>query len=159
MGLKDIKIRTRTVKISGESVALRGLSTADISFLIDAYGSTFTGQVDEAIATLSSGTGDLQGSLTRALAIAPDLVADVIALAANEPDAVDIVKNLPAPDQLEALNVIGSLMFEEPDSVKKFAKNVIALMRGARMIPSAFGSTESSPPGSKNTGTSSSDGS
>ena len=163
MGLKDIQIPTEEVTIRGQAITLRGLGFSDVAYLIHIHSETLNTFVAKAQTELEAEGGesaaDVGSLLSDALATAPELAADVIALAADEPDAADTVRKLAAPTQLDMLMKIGRLTFEEAGGVKKFAENVIVLMTGARKTLSDFNSTGSSPESqSESTGSSDSAG-
>ena len=60
---------------------------------------------------------------------APALVADIICRAADEPDAHDRARMLPLPIQLNALEVITKLTFEDAGGPKAFLVSVMSLVQ------------------------------
>jgi len=83
------------------------------------------------------------GSLASVLAqTVPDLAAAVIALASDEPDAVDVVRSLPLPVQLDALIAVGKLTFTDEGAVPKFLAGLGGMLRAgasaAKMAPSVM---------------------
>ena len=75
------------------------------------------------------------------LQLAPDFVAVAIALAAGEPGTEAVVRKLPAPVQLEAVNTIIDLNFEAQGGVKKFGETLVALVQKATAALEAANST------------------
>ncbi len=62
--------------------------------------------------------------------VAPGLVAMIIALGADEPDAQAEAMTLPFSVQMDALTKIARLTFTQAGGPKKFLESVAALMRG-----------------------------
>lgn len=93
----------------GESlIPLRGLAIADLEVLMNFNLADLQIAVD---ALQSSSQGFVLG--LRMIRDTPDLVARIIALAADEPDAVENAKKLPFPLQVAALEKIGTLTFQD----------------------------------------------
>jgi hypothetical protein len=143
VALRDLKIRKTEITTPDGTFAVRGLSYADISLIAD----RFKGTAEQAFKTLTStpGTGD-GGDLTvgdvtpvatMLLKDAPALAAAIIAIAADEPDAEEIVIKLPFTVQTEALEAVGKHTFETEGSLKKAVETVIGLLQsGTKAIES-----------------------
>ena len=58
----------------------------------------------------------------------PELVAELIAIAADEPDMAHKARRIPAPAQLELLMAVYEQTFVEPDAVGKFFGRLADLM-------------------------------
>jgi len=127
MALKNILIPTQEFVVRGETIKVRGLSFADIAYLIGEHKDDLEEIVRRAREGASSGE-DMSGMVAGLIREMPDLAAKIVACAADEPEAADVVKRLPFPTLLEILMAVGRLTFEETGGVKKFAENVIAIM-------------------------------
>jgi hypothetical protein len=125
MSLRDYVIPTRTIPLGGENkFTVRALGFDDIQRLLIER----TGLVETALSMFGDGGFDPNGSddaevrsfALRLIATLPDLVAELIATAADEADLAPTVRRLPAPVQLEAFMAAYELTFAEPGSVGKF---------------------------------------
>lgn len=133
MSLREYVIGTKTVTLQGDQkMSIRALGFDDIQHLLI----NKQGLIDTALklfgeSGFNADNADPQqvrefgASLLAAL---PDLVGELIAIAADEPDLGHKAKRLPAPAQLEALMSIYDLTFTEPDSVKNFFDRLASLM-------------------------------
>lgn len=134
MSLRDFVISTRTIAIGGDQkFSVRALGFDDIQHFLVARGSL----VEQALDLLggikddadSADPEQMRAVGAKLLAALPDLAAEVIAVAADEPDTAPQARRLPAPVQLEALMAVYELTFSEPDSVKKFFDRLADLMK------------------------------
>jgi hypothetical protein len=127
MALSDITVPTEVISVGTNNFTVRGLCFDDVTRIIqkhqvavekviDAYGN----KVPDA-AILQMLIGEL-----------PDLTAQVIACAADEPDNIAIARKLPMPKQVEALVAIAKMTFDEVGGVKKFADQLADLFGGLR---------------------------
>lgn len=105
MALKNYKAPFDTILTGDEPTAVFGLTVQDIGVLMRDYGESCRNAYDIYKAT--EGAGDTAARIDRTLVelvhLVPDLAAAVIALAAREPDAVDVAKSLPVTIQIDAL--------------------------------------------------------
>lgn len=125
MALKDFIIPRRTLQVGATEVTLRGLTFADMGVLVAEHRDEFV-----AAGNIIGASKDNMASLASVLAqVAPRIVAHGIALAADEPEAVDAVATLPAPVQLEALLIVGELTFTDPGAAPKFLAGLTSLLR------------------------------
>lgn len=125
MALKDFVLPRRTLQVGTTEVTLRGLTFADMGVLVAEHRDEFV-----AAGNIIGASKDNMASLASVLAqVAPRIVAHGIALAADEPEAVDAVATLPAPVQLEALLIVGELTFTDPGAVPKFLAGLASLLR------------------------------
>lgn len=134
MSLANFKPETRVVKGRNYELEVRGLCLLDLSGLLRTHMADLEHVFD---LYEKQGTDNLShvalGKFALALVKdAPGLVAHAIALACDEPDAVDKAAKLPFMAQVSALKDIGSLTFEEIGGVKKFLENINQLMAGLR---------------------------
>jgi hypothetical protein len=134
MALQDIVIPTRTIAYGGASFTVHGVTANDVMrMLIDA-----DKDVARALNALEAARGAddentvaLLGTFLREV---PELVARVIASAADEPASWPIVLKLPVSIQTEALEAVWSMTFEEPDSVKKFAASLVEMAKSIKTL-------------------------
>ena len=142
--LTDLGFATETVKTPKGELTLRGLSLDDVLRIARTHGQSFKAIFEMIVgenAEISlENTGVLAGQLVE---FAPDIVADVIAAANDQPDKGHIAKKLSFPIQIEALEKVGKLTFASEADVKKLVsvvtemamattKTVQALAPGAR---------------------------
>lgn len=104
MSFSNFTIPTATIETAGGSITVRGLAFDDLHQLIQrGHG--------EALTPLLS--GDL--NIADLIADAPALVADVIALAADEPDAAATIARLPISLQTRLLTDVYRLTLGDVD--------------------------------------------
>lgn len=131
-------------------IEVRGLGLADVSQLVDVHAQTaveifnkFTGRDSEAF------TVDDMATVAQQLLIKfPGVVAHTIALAADEPNQIDVISKLPVGAQVEALETIGQLTFEMQGGLGNFVETVTRLARGANGLAKMVPSLPNSPNGS-----------
>ena len=129
MSLADFDIAMKDVPLpNGKSFSVRGVSLVDISMLLRNRG-------DEIRAFFSKYSADDAADQTSAagmklLESAPDLAAELIACAADEPKMVKTALRLPISVQLDALEKIAELTFDAEGGPKKFFEAVIRVMQG-----------------------------
>ena len=103
MSFSEYQAPTSTLETKSGPIVLRGLNTDDISGLIQRHGALietwFEGQIDPA----------------QTVAAAPALVADMIACAAGQPEAVDKAASMPIGLQVLAISEVFKLTFSEVD--------------------------------------------
>jgi ParB-like chromosome segregation protein Spo0J len=135
MALKDFAIRKDKVSFQGGVLELRGLALIDVSVLVRNH-------MDE----LNRLLGLYDNEQTRATALAeaanfaialvkesPQIVAQMIALASDEPDEIAVAERLPLPVQVEAMRKIIEMTFEEAGGAKKFLDSLLTMVGG--MMP------------------------
>lgn len=100
MGLKDLKLPTAQVVIPGnDPIVVRGLSTVEIEVLIREHRNTAVALFDQFKTQAANSENPISTGL-EILQMAPELIARAIAMAADEPDAADVVLKLPTSVQL-----------------------------------------------------------
>ncbi len=116
---------------------VRGLSLDDVAVLMNQHlgdleklFDLYEGTVREDTKVLA--TAQFAIGLTRD---APALVANIIAMAADEPHAVNKARLLPMPVQVEAIKAIASLTFHEAGGAKNFLTSLTNLI--AAVAPTA----------------------
>lgn len=118
--LANLTYERREFNLKGGSFAVQGISLESLAILIRTHFKDL-----EALFGLFEKIDTIDESQLESLALsviqdAPGFVANVIALAAGEPDQAPVVQGLPFPVQVEALLAVGDLTFNESGGVKKF---------------------------------------
>lgn len=132
MSIADYKPETAEVKFKGGSLTVRGLALDDLAVLMGTH-----------LSDLDVLVGMFQREVKAELAVpvmaqyaitlvkeAPGLVANLIALACDDGDNVDPYRKLSMPKQLECVEKIANLTFEEAGGPKKFFESLMRLIRG-----------------------------
>lgn len=129
MSLKDYQVPTRTVPLGleGQSVKLTGLSLEGIAILIREHQPDLEGIYAMFVEAEKLSDGDWLKMAAAIAAQAPGLVANIIAVSADEPDSAPVVMKMPIPLQVELLIAAGEMTFTEPGSVKKTWQMVMGL--------------------------------
>jgi len=132
MSLQDFKIHTEEVTFRGGSFALRGLALNDVAALIrehlDELNKLFHLYDNEE--TRETALAESARFAITIVREAPHLAALMIALAADEPEAVNVAERLPLPNQVECIRKIIELTFEEAGGAKKFLDSLVDLVGG-----------------------------
>jgi hypothetical protein len=137
MSLADYKPARSTVSFKGGEFSVRGLALEDITVLMRNHMS----DIDNLVDVFSRNMTDTEAStvaIQHAIALvkeAPGLVANLIALASDEPDSVDSARTLAMPLQIRAVQEIAKLTFEEAGGPKKFFESLMVLLRGLSPAP------------------------
>lgn len=141
--LSDVPLSTSDIDINGTTVTFRGLSLADLAKIVPRHGAqmalmfgkVYQGGVIEA---------DSISTIARVLAVeAPDLMAEVIALASDDdtPKAIEVAKRIPFSTQITILDAIYQNTFSSEADVKKLREVI------TRMVLSAALAIEQMTPG------------
>lgn len=134
MGLKDLQLPKSTVEIPGGSFTVRGISTVELEVLLREHKATLTAmfkQVVEAGANMDEETVQLGVEL---LANAPELLARIICMAADEPDAIEFAMKLTPAIQLVALTRIAVLTFTVEGDLGKLIGDVMTRIGGFNRV-------------------------
>ncbi|MCB1865173.1 MAG: hypothetical protein KDG50_07055 [Chromatiales bacterium] len=128
--LRDFKPETRGVKFSGGSFEVRGISLEDLAVLVRTHLPDLETlfQLFERAEEIDG--GDLDSLAAAVFREAPGFVANVIALAAGEPDEAPTAQLLPFPVQVQVIKDVAELTFSEVGGVKKFL-TIVASMLGS----------------------------
>lgn len=115
--LKDLSVQRKDwTPEEGNTIKLRGLTPTDISKIVavnrDSFVKMFNGQV----------------SFSEAIVTFPNMVAHMIALAAEEEDNWESVLQLPAGEQLNALDIIWELSHLDEHNLGKLFAGLAELM-------------------------------
>ena len=142
MPLSEYQVPKEVVPFPGGSFEVRAVSLPDVAILIDVHEYAITLIVDkiqnrkellqqgidegndDAVQTVVI---DLMSELVRE---APVLIANLIAICADEREHLDAASKLPITSQIDALTKIAKLTFTDLASVKKLAADVMGLVRG-----------------------------
>lgn len=131
MSLQDYEVPTRTVPLGqkGQSVKLTGLSLEGIAILIREHQPDLEGIYEMFVQAEKLSDGDWLKMAASIASQAPGLVANIIAVSANEPESAPIVMKMPIPLQVDLLVAAGEMTFSEPGSVKKTLQMVMGLFK------------------------------
>ncbi|AWY08926.1 tail protein [Ruegeria phage vB_RpoS-V18] len=138
MGLSGYTPKTEMVEYPGGSFAVRGLSLEDFTVLLRAHhkpmADLFDRYVSEAaLESVDANTGgalhlgDMKAVVLEAFELAPALVGDAIARAADETENPHIARLLPIGVQIDAITKIVRLTLEAEGGVEKLAETVSTL--------------------------------
>ena len=133
MSLADYEPIRASVEFKGGSLQVRGLALDDIALLMRGHLDDLNPLVDLYMQE-SQKENDISAMAKHIIALvreAPGLVANMIAMASDEPDLVDKARTLPMAVQIKAVQQIGVLTFEEAGGPKKFVESLIGLVRSA----------------------------
>lgn len=130
---------TAEVSVKGVSFAVRGLGLDDVSLLVRAHFDA----LENLFALYQSATAGPEAGDPGARLIlsfvqdAPALCAQIIAIAADEPDRADVIRKMPFPVLVDALLKIGRLTFEDVGGPANFMQALVGLLERARKPTSA----------------------
>lgn len=135
MALSDFDIVTVDVPLpNGKSFTVRGLSLVDIAPLIsrrrpqlEAFFVKFS---DKAKKSGKSEEGAVVNVALDLISIAPELAAEIIAGAADEPTMLERALKLPMPVQMDALSKIATLTFDAAGGPGKFFEALGLVLSG-----------------------------
>lgn len=134
MGLRNLVIRREVVSLpDGQSFEVRGLSLFDIMSVLTTYGPQMS--IVFGKLTAAKRQGPISGGMVKETIASlsqefPDLLAAAIALAADDysPEGLKIVKQLPLPTQIAAVETIFSLTFQSEGDVGKLAESLSRML-------------------------------
>jgi len=134
MSLADFQPERAKVAYKGGDFDVRGLTLNDVAILLrhhlddlEALIVVFSRDFDQT-AIVSAVTQHGVALIKEA----PGLVANLIAIASDEPDEVDQARALSMHTQVNALETIARLTFDEAGGAKKFVESLNHLLRGLR---------------------------
>jgi len=155
---KTFKQHRRALLSNDEQVAtIRGITAEDLSLLLTVVGGNIEGMFSAAdgldVSSLNLKDTDALSEqiMDRAPGVIagiaqhmPDLIHSIIAVATLEDgdgisisEAVDLVRQWPAPLQVEALKLVAVATFNTPEGFRLFVGNVKALVGSVRALTSA----------------------
>ena len=152
MGLRDYELPTEIIRIDDSmSFVVRGISFEDITRLVAKHGPVLT-LVYSRFVELKGDHGltpeALGGIVTSLVDQFPDVVADVIGIAAEERDQIEKVKRLPIGIQLDAIDKIVRLTFSGDAELKKVVETVTRMAQGVQGAMTRLGAPTASGGGS-----------
>lgn len=126
MKLGQLPFLTVGIEIGQHTVQFKGISTADLAVLLPKYGAEIATLFGAVIGNKTMNEIDMAATFKTLVTDAPELVADVIALAAEDysEDGIAFARRLPVLKQIEALDAIYRATFTSESDVKK-AREVI----------------------------------
>lgn len=129
MSLANYREATETVRTPGGDITVRGLTTADLAVLVRHHKPAMSAFFDRVVVKEDGlDLDDLKGVLAELGEAAPELMAHVIALAADSPEHVHVARRLPFPTQIELLEKIGVLTFATEGALKNLVATVIRML-------------------------------
>jgi hypothetical protein len=128
MALKGYVAPTITLKIQDTDFTVRGLNLADLTVILQAHEPMMTKLFND-YTTNENADSDLAAVGLSLVNSAPELIAHIVCIAADEPDSGKEFMSLPIATQLEAIEAVGKLTFEASGGVKKLIEIVARLMR------------------------------
>lgn len=124
---QSTNLPVKKIEFEGGDVSVRAVSLQDVAILIDSHQFAIT-HIANIIATRKdmdfTQPEVLVDTIMTILGESPIMVANIIALCADDTDNIETAARLPLPVQLEILNAIGDLTFRDEAAIKKFAANV-----------------------------------
>lgn len=138
MGLRNIVIaRTRITIDEKQGFEVRGISLFDIMSVLNDYGPQMALMFGKVMAQKAERNGLDNAAVRKAIADVsgefPDVLAAAIALASDDytPETVQIAKQLPLMNQIEAIEAIFALTFRSEGDVKKLIESLTEMMVAA----------------------------
>lgn len=137
MSLADYQPLSREVPLQGGTLRVRGLGLDDVAVLLNEH----LPDIDNLLNLYDDNvdpTSKVVSSAQFALVLArrsPALVAQAIALAADEPDEVDKARRIGLAAQVQCLKIILTLTFEEAGGFRKFVESLAMIL--SSMAPAA----------------------
>lgn len=131
MSLSDYVPQRVTVPLRGGSLQVRGLALDDVTILLQNHLPDLDTLFDlyQEAQTDHTKVSDTAKYAVQIIKQAPGLVANMIALAADEPDQVEKARVLPIAAQQKALMEILRISFEEAGGPKKFFASLMGILR------------------------------
>lgn len=157
MGLKDYVVPTTTITLapSDNTVTVRGLNFADITKLVNNHGPVLILLYGRVWAEVKAGSLDAAkvGQLIQTtLFETPLLIAETIAIASDEPDAVKQAAKLPPGVQVELVSAIIGHTFISEVEVKKLVEIATTMLERLGGLATTLTSEEPSTDGSSASG-------
>lgn len=130
MSLSQYVAPKKSILVAGmaQPLDIEGLSLSSLAILVRTHLADLDAVFDLFIAGAEIPPDKIPDFLGSLIMQAPGLVANIIAVAAGEPEAAPQAEKLPFAIQLDALVTIGELTFTEPGSVKKLLEQIAMLL-------------------------------
>jgi hypothetical protein len=122
MALRDVPLVTKAVDINGVPVEVRGLSYSDLATILPKYGSEVGVIFGSVLSGQELDVQKLPSIIQLVLSRCPDLCAEVIAIAADDPSPEGIAraKKISFGKQTELLEAIFDCTFTTESEMEKF---------------------------------------
>lgn len=138
MPLSEYKDTREEVQFTGGSLSVRAVGLPDLALLIGIHEDIISNVVDmvrnnqQAFANGDSSAIEqaMVALITDLARESPMLVANIIAICADEPDQIANASRLPLVVQMDALAKIAKLTFTDMAAVKKLAADVMSIVNG-----------------------------
>lgn len=136
MSLSAFQPKREAISVSNQNEPLfhvRALGLTDVASVIESH----LHDLDALFMRISTG-GDVfapgvgDNIMLMLVKDAPEIAAHIISLAADEPEAIEQARRLPAPVQLEALVKTFNLTFTDYGGPKKFFETVMGIYQAAK---------------------------
>lgn len=124
-----------------KSLSVRGLSTSDITIAIKTHKDSLEKLFSMAEQKFEDETSMAEMGMSL-LDQFPDLLADLIALAADRPGDSEQIKKLPAPVQLKLAEAVYQLTIVDTGGLNDFLHQVFALMSQVRTAADSMNSKQ-----------------
>lgn len=136
--LTELGFATAEVNVAkGQVLTLRAIALDDVLRISRKHGEAFESLFAKITGAAGASSLDLESTNAVALSLleaAPEIAAEVIAYAADDPAAVAVARRLPFPVQMECLEKIGTLTFSSEGGPKKLLETVIKMAQGATSL-------------------------
>ncbi len=134
MGLASYKAPSHEFVLEGGSFVVKGLSLEQTSLLIQHHLPDIEALFDLLMNAEAIQTGDIRTIAASVVGQAPGFAANLIAVAAGEPDSAKQAATLPLPVQIDVLTKIGDLTFSEVGGIKKAMETVAPLLMNSKTM-------------------------
>jgi hypothetical protein len=128
MSLKSIKFNRYEYTFGDTVVSLRGLSFNDFAYLMQSREE----DINKAISYIKNKGADDNIGLWLLMNV-PKLITEMVALSADEPDAIDIVERFPIPIQIELVENVLDATFKDAGGFANFIQLVAKKISTATM--------------------------
>jgi hypothetical protein len=124
MALSDVPLLTKDFDVNGVTVTLRGLSLSDLGAILPRYGSQIAVLFGKAYSNTPVNPSAIAGFAQTLATEAPELAAEIIALAADDasPAGIAIARRLPFGTQIAMLEGVYQNTFASEADVKKLTE-------------------------------------
>lgn len=133
MPLSEYVQETETIKLGKTTFTVHGLGAQDFASMMRVHADTMRDLGVELTVMHKAGTLNASSGILAMMSSAPIIVAHVIQLATGEHDVpLEHIMKIPAPTQIDALNKILRLTWEDVGGPKALAEIVRDLVENAR---------------------------
>lgn len=147
MALKDYFVKQEVVPIAGTNLdfTVKAVSLMDILVIFNSKQrmdrmKVLFDEAEKAGLTKEPNIAEIGKFM---LENGPDVLSEIVASAAGEPDQAHRFLSLPISTQIDALNKVVNLTFEAEGGVKKFGESVVALLAQINQAMAEVNNTQS----------------